>query len=112
MSIYMYVERTHTLNWTALYVQAIRKSKLLEAGVEHQLRREIEIQTNLRFQYFEICYNSTEISCVDRQINVLRMYGFFWDEKRIYLILEYSPGGEVYKILSKVKCFDEQRTAE
>ena len=24
----------------------------------------------------------------------LSMYGYFWDEKRIYLILEYAPGGE------------------
>jgi len=27
------------------------------------------------------------------------MYGFFWDEKKIYLILEYAPGGELYKEL-------------
>jgi hypothetical protein len=38
--------------------------------VEHQLRREIEIQTNLRHK------------------NILRMFGYFWDDKRIYLILE------------------------
>jgi serine/threonine protein kinase len=29
------------------------------------------------------------------------MYGFFWDEKKIYLILEYAPGGELYKELKK-----------
>jgi hypothetical protein len=29
------------------------------------------------------------------------MYGFFWDEKKIYLILEYAPGGELYKDLKK-----------
>lgn len=27
------------------------------------------------------------------------MYGFFYDEKNIYLILEYAVGGEVYKDL-------------
>ena len=27
------------------------------------------------------------------------MYGFFWDDKKIYLILEYAPGGELYKDL-------------
>ena len=27
------------------------------------------------------------------------MYGFFWDKKRIYLILEYALGGELYKDL-------------
>jgi len=27
------------------------------------------------------------------------MYGFFYDEKNIYLILEYATGGELYKEL-------------
>jgi serine/threonine protein kinase len=29
------------------------------------------------------------------------MYGFFHDEKRVYLILEYAPEGELYKDLQK-----------
>lgn len=29
------------------------------------------------------------------------MYGFFWDDKKIYLILEYAPGGELYKDLKR-----------
>jgi serine/threonine protein kinase len=29
------------------------------------------------------------------------MYGFFYDEKRIYLILEFAPEGELYKDLQK-----------
>ena len=59
------------------------KQQLQKSNVEHQLRREIEIQSHLRHE------------------NVLRMYGFFWDEKKIYLILEYAPGGELYKDLKK-----------
>lgn len=27
------------------------------------------------------------------------MYGFFYDTDRIYLILEYTPGGELFKEL-------------
>lgn len=30
-------------------IKVIRKKQLLKAGVEHQLRREIEIQSHLRF---------------------------------------------------------------
>ena len=30
-------------------IKVIKKNQLLKAGVEHQLRREIEIQSNLRF---------------------------------------------------------------
>ena len=38
-------------------------------------------------------------------------YGYFWDEKRIYLILEYAPGGELYKRLTAKGRFSEQETA-
>jgi serine/threonine protein kinase len=74
-------------------LKVLQKSQLLKAGVEHQLRREIEIQSHLR------------------QKNILRMYGYFYDAKRIYLILEYSPGGELYKRLTSKGRFDEKKSA-
>ena len=51
--------------------------------VEHQLRREIEIQSHLRHPH------------------ILRLFGYFYDETRVYLILEYAPRGEMYKALQK-----------
>jgi len=39
------------------------------------------------------------------------MYGYFYDEERVYLILEYSAQGELYKHLSKVGKFDEKTAA-
>lgn len=78
------------------YIVAIKvlyKSQLLKAGVEHQLRREIEIQSHLRNR------------------NILRMFGYFYDSKRIYLILEYSPGGELYKRLTAKGRFSEKTSA-
>ena len=41
------------------------------------------------------------------------MYGFFNDEEKIYLILEYSPGGELYKDLkaSPNGHFSEEKAA-
>lgn len=74
-------------------IKVLRKSQLLKAGVEHQLRREIEIQSHLRNR------------------NILRMYGYFYDDKRIYLILEYSPGGELYKRLTNKGSFSERTSA-
>jgi len=65
----------------------------MKAGVEHQLRREIEIQAHLRHR------------------NILRMFGYFWDEKRVYLILEYAPKGELYKELTRRGRFSERRGA-
>ncbi|XP_045426164.1 aurora kinase B isoform X3 [Lemur catta] len=46
-----------------------------------------------------------------RHPNILRLYNYFYDRKRIYLILEYAPRGELYKELQKSHTFDEQRTA-
>lgn len=48
-----------------------------------------------------------------RHENVCRLYGFFWDEKKIYLILEFATGGEIYKELmdSPNRRFDETKAA-
>lgn len=39
------------------------------------------------------------------------MYGWFHDESRIYLILEYACQGELYKKLKKAGRFDDRTTA-
>jgi len=39
------------------------------------------------------------------------MYGYFYDETRVYLILEYAAKGELYKELQKCGRFNDQRTA-
>ena len=69
------------------------KSQLQQSHVEHQLRREIEIQSHLRHP------------------NILRLYGYFYDQNRVYLILEYAARGELYKELKKEKRFSEERSA-
>lgn len=46
-----------------------------------------------------------------RHPNILRLYGYFYDENRVYLVLEYAPGGELYKKLQEVKKFDEKTAA-
>ena len=76
-------------------LKILDKKQLIKSKVEHQLRREIEIQSYLEHK------------------NILKMYGFFWDKKKIYLILEYALGGELYKHLQAQpnKRYDETRTA-
>ncbi|XP_033278793.2 aurora kinase B isoform X6 [Orcinus orca] len=74
-------------------LKVLFKSQIEKEGVEHQLRREIEIQAHLQHP------------------NILRLYNYFYDRRRIYLILEYAPRGELYKELQKSHTFDEQRTA-
>ncbi|XP_037068191.1 aurora kinase C-like [Pollicipes pollicipes] len=76
-------------------LKVLFKSQLQKSHVEHQLRREIEIQSHLRHP------------------NILKMFGYFYDDTRIYLILEFAPKGELYKELQsqKNKRFDEPRSA-
>jgi aurora kinase len=78
------------------YVVALKvlfKAQLQQSAVEHQLRREIEIQSHLRHP------------------NILRLYGYFYDSSRVYLIIEYAALGELYKELQKRSTFGERRTA-
>ena len=39
------------------------------------------------------------------------MYGYFFDEKRVYIILEFAPGGELYKQLTSRGHFSEGTSA-
>uniref|UniRef100_A0A8C5YM03 non-specific serine/threonine protein kinase n=1 Tax=Marmota marmota marmota TaxID=9994 RepID=A0A8C5YM03_MARMA len=74
-------------------LKVLFKSQIEKAGLEHQLRREIEIQAHLRHP------------------NILCLYNYFYDSRRIYLILEYAPRGELYHLLQRRGPLDEQRTA-
>ncbi|XP_056404043.1 aurora kinase A isoform X2 [Hyla sarda] len=76
-----------------LALKVLFKSQLEKAGVEHQLRREVEIQSHLRHP------------------NILRLYGYFHDATRVYLILDYAPRGELYRELQRCTRFDDQRSA-
>ncbi|XP_070797224.1 aurora kinase C-like [Pituophis catenifer annectens] len=82
-------KKTHFI----LALKVMFKSVLEKAQLEHQLRREIEILSHLRHP------------------NILRMYNYFHDRTRIFLMLEYAPGGELYKELQKNQRFDDNRTA-
>ncbi|XP_070818529.1 aurora kinase B-like isoform X1 [Chaetodon trifascialis] len=74
-------------------LKVLFKSQMEKEGVEHQLRREIEIQAHLKHP------------------NILRFYHYFHDQKRVFLVLEYAPRGEMYKELQRCGRFDDQRTA-
>src|SRR3990167_2007619 len=69
------------------------KKDLQDNGMEKQVKREIEIQTHLRHN------------------NVLRMFGFFYDNTRVFMILEYASGGELFKKLLESHHFSEELSA-
>jgi len=74
-------------------LKVLFKSQLMKSCVEHQLRREIEIQSHLKHPH------------------ILRLYGYFYDSKRVFLILEYAPQGELYKKLTKEERFGQNKAA-
>lgn len=46
-----------------------------------------------------------------RHPNILRLYGYFHDPARVYLILEFAPKGELYGELQRCGNFPEDRSA-
>jgi len=52
-----------------------------------------------------------EFNYLIRHPNILRLYGFFHDEQRIFLLLEYAPGGELYRRMQKEKILPESEAA-
>ncbi|XP_059457919.1 serine/threonine-protein kinase Aurora-3 [Corylus avellana] len=74
-------------------LKVIFKEQLEKYRIQHQLRREMEIQTSLRHP------------------NILRLYGWFHDPERIFLILEYAHGGELYGKLRKTGHLSENQAA-
>ncbi|XP_071453901.1 aurora kinase C [Hetaerina americana] len=72
------------------------KSQLMKGEIEHQLVREIEIQSHLSHP------------------NILKMHTYFHDERRVFLVLEYAAGGELYTEMNKQpnNRFTEARSAK
>ncbi|KAF8904076.1 kinase-like protein [Gymnopilus junonius] len=89
----VYMVRTKVEPKYIVALKTLYKSEIVESKVEKQIRREIEIQQNLRHP------------------NILRLYGYFHDEKRIFLMLEFAGKGELYKQLSKYHRFSERRSS-
>jgi len=75
-------------------LKVLHKSELQQGKVEKQVRREIEIHSNLRHP------------------NILRFYGHFHDSKRVFLILEFAGKGELYKHLRRESKFPEWKAAQ
>lgn len=74
-------------------MKAMEKSEISRHNVEKQVRREVEIQSSLNHP------------------NVTKLYGFFHDEKRVYLLMEYMVNGELYKSLKAKGPFNDIRAS-
>lgn len=72
------------------------KSQLKESQVYMQnLRREIEIHAWLNHPH------------------IIQFYGYFWDKKKVYFILEWAEEGDLFTLLKKTKYgFPEDKVAK
>ena len=68
---------------TTVALKTMHKSALINAGIVHNLRREVEIQSRLKHP------------------NIVQLYGYFENAKTVSLILQYITGGEMYKHVNK-----------
>ena len=89
----VYLTKERTTGYVCA-LKVLHKSELVKGRVEKQVRREIEIQSNLRHP------------------NILRLLGHFHDTKRIFLILEFAGKGELYKHLRRETKFPEWKAAQ
>lgn len=69
-------------------IKVMAKKDLVMLKLKENFRREVEIQKDLIHP------------------NISRLYGFFFDEKNVYLILEYAVHGELYQLLKSHRRFD------
>lgn len=75
-------------------IKVLTKKQLEGHQLELLTRSEIEIQCHLRHK------------------NILRMYSWFADDRRIFLVLEFAKGGELYKhLMSSNGGFGSKRSA-
>ncbi|GAA5822533.1 hypothetical protein JCM11251_006370 [Rhodosporidiobolus azoricus] len=89
----VYMARTKSEPKYIVALKCLFKEEIVKNKVEKQVRREIEIQSNLAHP------------------NILRLHGYFHDEKRIFLILEFAGKGELYKQLHRAGRFSEKRSS-
>ncbi|KAI0193958.1 serine/threonine-protein kinase [Xylaria flabelliformis] len=75
-------------------LKMLRKEEITRERAEMHVRREIEVHSSLRHP------------------GILRFYGWFHDSQRIFLILEYAAGGELFTILQREGHFLEPRAAQ
>ncbi|EDR29395.1 serine/threonine protein kinase Aurora-3, putative [Entamoeba dispar SAW760] len=74
-------------------LKVLAKLQIYKYNMQEQLKREIDIQHHLNHP------------------NILKLYTFFEDKNRWFLVLEYCKKGELSGLLKQVGRFDERRAA-
>ncbi|XP_014206106.1 aurora kinase B-like [Copidosoma floridanum] len=91
--VYLAIEKKTKI---VVALKSLNKFELINNGIEKQVLREIDIQSHLKHH------------------RILELLTHFDDNEKIYLVLEFAAGGEVYKMLKKQpnQRFSEKRSAK
>ncbi|KAI0503737.1 hypothetical protein KFK09_014678 [Dendrobium nobile] len=89
----VYLAREKQSGYVIALKVIFKKKKLEKYQFFGHLKREIEIQHSLDHP------------------NVLRLFAWFHDETRVFLVLEYAAQVELYKLLNNLLRFSEKRAA-
>jgi serine/threonine protein kinase len=90
----VYLARDMKTNFL-IAMKVLEKSLIRNLKAERQIVREIKIHSFLNHE------------------NIIKLYGVFHDDDKIYMILEYAPDGELYNELKEMpmKKFDEPKAS-
>merc|ERR1712061_61663 len=66
---------------TITAIKVLLKEDIQKEKIKYQLVREIEIHRRLH------------------NFNILKMFGYFYDAKRVYILLEYATEGALWRVL-------------
>ena len=72
-------------------IKVMFKAQVEEHDILHQIKREVEIQSRIKHPH------------------VLKLRGFFADEKRVYMVMEYAKHGSMYDILKRNGPLEEDK---
>lgn len=87
----VYLAREKKTNFIVA-IKVLDKASIRQMKAQKQVIREIKIHSYLNHR------------------NVIKLYGVFHDEKKVYMVMEYAPDGELYKELkSDVKFFSQKK---
>lgn len=75
-------------------IKVMFKKDLENSKIIRQVKREIQVQSHLKHPH------------------ILRLYSYFQDEERLYIVLDYASNGELYKYLKRRGKFTEEMTAK
>lgn len=67
----------------------------------------IDIAKIVEHDFFSQIKNEIEIHHRLRHPNILRLFGYFYDDRSVYVVLEYAPFGNLYQKIKREKSLEE-----